>query len=109
MFDYVNIIVYNGVVNVYLYGIGIVVNVINSWLYFSGLVSYGFYVFGNGIIYGKNLEYYFGGYCFSVFFGDGFVGYIYVEDFVFCVCGIGFVIYYVFGEIYVMNVVFVVE
>lgn len=109
MLDHVNITVHNGAANVYSYGTGTVVNVTNSWLYSSGPVSHGLYASGNGTIYGKNLEHYSGGHRSSAFSGDGPAGYIYVEDSVSRVRGIGSATYYALGEIHATNVASVAE
>ncbi|KAF5248242.1 hypothetical protein FANTH_6035 [Fusarium anthophilum] len=107
--DHVNITVHNGAANVYSYGTGTVVNVTNSWLYSSGPVSHGLYASGNGTIHAKNLQHYSGGHRSSAFSGDSPAGYIYVEDSVSRVRGIGSATYYALGEIHATNVASVAE
>ncbi|CZR37637.1 uncharacterized protein FPRO_07172 [Fusarium proliferatum ET1] len=107
--DHVNITVHNGAANVYSYGTGTVVNVTNSWLYSSGPVSHGLYASGNGTIHAKNLQHYSGGHRSSAFSGDSPAGYIYVEDSVSHVRGIGSATYYALGEIHATNVASVSE
>lgn len=107
--DHVNITVHNGAANVYSYGTGTVVNVTNSWLYSSGLVSHGLCASGNGTIHAKNLQHYSGGHRSSAFSGDSSAGYIYVEDSVSHVRGIGSATYYALGEIHATNVASVSE
>ncbi|VZH91368.1 unnamed protein product [Fusarium fujikuroi] len=107
--DHVNITVHNGAANVYSYGTGTVINVTNSWLYSSGPVSHGLYASGNGTIHAKNLQHYSGGHRSSAFSGDSPAGYIYVEDSVSHVRGIGSATYYALGEIHATNVASVSE
>ncbi|SCO43064.1 uncharacterized protein FFMR_07194 [Fusarium fujikuroi] len=107
--DHVNITVHNGAANVYSYGTGTVVNVTNSWLYSSGPVSHGLYASGNGTIHAKNLQHYSGGHRSSAFSGDSPAGYIYVEDSVSHVRGVGSATYYALGEIHATNVASVSE
>ncbi|KAF4500025.1 hypothetical protein FAGAP_3792 [Fusarium agapanthi] len=88
--DHVNITVHNGAANV-------------------GPVSHGLDASGNGTIHAKNLQHYSGGHRSSAFSGDSPAGYIYVEDSVSRVRGIGSTIYYALGEIHATNVASVAE